>query len=212
MDRKHYAITFLGGMALGMLVALIALFLNAYLNRPQSTTEEAWQYLLEKEIENEVETQIILNELLRGQEDPFLDIASRDRDLCSVLPRDEINRLLPGVNLASMEQGQIPPFSDCDYFKDGSNVPVISFRHNFANFQIIKDLQKAQGLDAKTADLAGIGDAAFFSEIAAIPGTDQSFLAIFFRVGMNGYSVGSFELIEDQLRVVAGAIAGKLIQ
>lgn len=211
-NKKIWIGIFVSGIALGAAIALATLFLNAYFNRPQPTVGEAWQRLAEQEIEKEAETQAILNELLSGQEDPFLDIASRERDLCSVLSLDEINRLFPGTNIIASKPGQVPPFSDCDYFKDEGGVPAISFRHNLANLQIIKDLQKAQGIEARTKDLEGIGDEAFFSEVSAIPGTVQSFRAIFFRVGGNGYSIGGFELTENQLKVLAGAVAKKLIQ
>lgn len=203
---------FISGALLGAGIALATLFLNDYFNRPQPNLEEVWRQLVEKEVEKEAETQIAINELLGGQGDAFLDITKRERKLCSLLTLEEINRLFPGMNLVATEQGRVPPFSDCDYFRDGSNVPVISFRYNFANLQIIKDLQKAQGIDVKTTDVAGVGDEAFFSEILASPDVNQRFRAIFFRIGMSGYSLGSFELSESQLRTLALFIAEKLIK
>jgi hypothetical protein len=192
MDQKNLTGLFMG-MVIGAAIVLLTLFLNARLSRVQPTIEQASQFLIEKEAESPLPAELPPN---------------AGKDLCVVLPQEEVNRLVPSAEIRSIERSPIIPFSNCAYFGDRRSVPVLSFNHNLPNLAQLKEVQKKGG--ASVRDLSGVGDEAFFANIPSLPGSGLNLRAIFFRVGSLGYSMSSFDLSENQLRVLVNAVIPKL--
>jgi len=192
MDRRNI-IGVLGGMTLGALIVLATLFLNARINAPLSTIEQAAQFVSERELSDESVLQLP---------------PTGGKDLCAVLTQEEVNRLVPEAQIRTVERSPLVPFSNCAYFGDRRSVPLISFNHNLADLQSLKAAQRNGGASLK--DLSGIGDGAFFASVPSLPGSDLNLRVIFFRIGNFGYSISSFDLSENQLKVLATAAVPKL--
>lgn len=194
MNNKQIWIgLFVSGMLLGALIAWATLFLNERLGtQSRMTPREAARIFEQRE----------------SGTPPTIPGIILDKNLCEVLSKEDINSLLPGLNLIASLNDLPGPAANCSYIRADGEFPVLNFNHNFPDLRVIEDQQRQLGATLKR--ISGVGDEAIFANIPAVPNSNLLLRAIFFRVGDLGYSVSSFELAENQLRVVAEAAVEKL--